>query len=91
MLLKDLKTYANLRYVGKQYVDDDNIAFINSFTVIDIGLSYSLENFRISMKVNNVFDVYYSTYGYAYEWEGYHEYYWPGATRNVYMGLEYGL
>ena len=43
------------------------------------------------VKVNNVFDTLYSTYGYGYEWDGYQAYYWPGATRNIFLTISYKI
>jgi outer membrane receptor protein involved in Fe transport len=81
--------FTNMRYVGKQYLDDENIGEIDSYFLMDLGGKYFYKNFVLTLKINNVFDTLYSTYGYGYEWEGYHAYYWPGATRNAFMSVSW--
>ena len=29
------------------------------------------------------------TFGYGYEWDGYHAYFWPGAPRNSFVNISY--
>lgn len=81
--------YCDLRHVGKQYVDDVNTedGAIDPFTVVNLGVKYQFGAAVFRLKVNNLFDILYSTYGYGYEWEGYWAFYWPGATRNYYATI----
>ena len=88
---RNIRTTLSLRHVGKQYLDNDNIGVIDPFVTIDAGVSYDTEHFNIGFKVNNLTDVLYSTFGYGYEWDGYHAFYWPGATRNWFVTMEYNL
>ncbi|MBC8216338.1 MAG: TonB-dependent receptor [Candidatus Marinimicrobia bacterium] len=84
-------TLLSLRHVGKQYLDAENIGEIMPFIVVDGGITYKSDHLSIGLKVNNLTDVLYSTFGYGYEWDGYNAFYWPGATRNWFVTLEYKL
>ena len=79
--------------VGRQYIDNENTeeGVIESFSVVNLGMKYRIGPIVLNVKVNNVFDTLYSTFGYGYEWDGYWAYYWPGATRNYYVTLTYFL
>jgi len=79
------------RYVGKRYIDPNNIEenSIEDYTVVDVGCSYQWKNITVSAKVNNLFDTLYVTHGEDWGW-GWVAY-WPGATRNVFVSLEYQL
>ena len=90
---KMIQTLVKLRYVGKQFVDDNNSpeGLINPFTLVDIGSSFKFGRTALKLKINNLFDTLYCTYGYGYEWNGYWAYFWPGATRSFYANLEYSL
>ena len=85
---KGIQTFIKLRHVGKQFVDDNNTpeGVIDPFTLVDIGSSLKIGKTALNLKINNLFDTLYSTYG--YEWDGYWAY-WPGATRSFYANLEY--
>ena len=76
---------------------------INPYTVVNAGLSFDLipalkknspvvrflKSFEGSLKVNNVFNVLYETYGSV---DGYGIPYWiPAATRNIYFNLKLGF
>jgi len=76
--------------VGKQFVDDNNTSegVIDPFTLVDIGSSLKIGKTALNLKINNLFDTMYSTYG--YESDGYWAY-WPGATRSFYANLEYNF
>ncbi|MGC9364178.1 MAG: TonB-dependent receptor [Fidelibacterota bacterium] len=89
--LNFLSMYITTRYVGKQYIDDENIGKNSDYLIFDGGVRIDFKHLEISAKVNNIFDVLYSTYGYGYEWEGYWAYYWPGATRNAFVSLSVKL
>ncbi len=86
-----VQLFANSRYIGKQYLDDQNIGDIDPYFLMDIGGKLSYKDLTLMLKINNLFDTLYSTYGYGYEWKGYHAYYWPGATRNAYMSISWGI
>ncbi|MDO9547858.1 MAG: TonB-dependent receptor, partial [Candidatus Marinimicrobia bacterium] len=79
------------RYVGEQYIDNENIGANPDFLLFDGGIRISYRHLELSAKVNNIFDTLYSTFGYGYEWDGYWAYYWPGATRNVFVSVSVKL
>jgi len=88
-----MMVFSDIRHVGRQYIDNENSeeGVIDHFTLVNVGLKYRLGPTELQLKVNNVFDVLYSTFGYGYEWDGYWAYYWPGATRNFYLSLSFEL
>ena len=88
---KGIQIFINLRYVGKQFVDDNNTpaGVIDPFTLINLGSLLKFGNVVLNLKINNLFDIMYSTFGYGYEEDGYYAYFWPGATRNFYASLAY--
>ena len=83
--------FIHWRRVGNMYVDKENTeeGLIDPFAIWDIGAKYNWQNLEVMLKVNNLFDKLYSTYGYGYDWEGYQAYYWPGATRNSFVNISY--
>ncbi|MCK4716932.1 MAG: TonB-dependent receptor, partial [Candidatus Marinimicrobia bacterium] len=87
--LDQLTFFINMRFVGKQYLDNQNLGTNNAFWLMDGGIRYVLKNIEVNCKVNNILDKLYSTYGYGYEWGGYNAYYWPGATRNGFISISY--
>ena len=88
---KGIQAFIKLRYVGKQFVDQNNTpaGMIDPFTLVGLGSSLKFGKAVLNLKINNLFDAMYSTFGYGYEWDGYWAYFWPGATRNFYANLEY--
>ena len=88
-----LQSFIKLRHVGKQFVDDNNTleGVIDPFTIVDLGSSLKFEKVALNLKINNLLDTMYSTYGYGYEWDGYWAFFWPGATRSFYASLEYNF
>ena len=90
---KDLQLFTHLKRVGRMFVDNSNnqAGAIDPYSLIDIGALYNFNNFEILLKANNILDTLYSTYGYGYEYNGYQAYFWPGATRNFYIGLTYNF
>ncbi len=76
----------HLSHTGRQYIDFDNSAdlAIAPYTLLNISAQKTWNNITVKLKINNVLDELYATYGYEY-WDGY---YWPGATRNGYLALE---
>ncbi|MFC1550342.1 TonB-dependent receptor [Candidatus Neomarinimicrobiota bacterium] len=69
-----------MKYVGKQYIDlpNSNDLSIAAYAIANCTLSFSKNGYKLTARINNLFDTLYSTYGYNY----YGGYYWPGATRN---------
>ncbi|MFP4547794.1 MAG: TonB-dependent receptor [Fidelibacterota bacterium] len=90
-LNSQISLFTNSRYVGKQYLDNQNIGEIDPYFLVDLGGNFKYKNLTLTAKVNNLFDTLYSTYGYGYEWDGYHAYYWPGATRSAFVSLSWGM
>ena len=90
---KNLLLFAHYRKIGGMYIDNINAedGYINSFGVFDLGTNISRGKFKVSLKINNVFNKLYSTYGYSYDYNGYNAYYWPGAERNTFINVSYKL
>jgi len=78
-----------VKYVGRQYIDDRNSRelSIDPFTVLNTRVRIKYHEFQVNFTVNNIFDKLYSTYGYSYDGG----YYWPGATRNMYLEIKYSF
>ena len=87
--VKSLRTSLAVKHVGKQYIDQANTEdiAIPAYTLLDLLASYKVGGLEISFKLNNVLDEHYATFGYEY----YGGYYWPGATRNHSLGLNYSF
>ncbi len=81
------------RRVGKMFIDKSNteVGTIDSYGIWNVGAQYKWKRLDVMFKVNNIFDKLYSTYGYGYEYNGYHAYYWPGATRNTFLSFSYSF
>ncbi|MFQ6609816.1 MAG: TonB-dependent receptor [Fidelibacterota bacterium] len=75
------------KYVGRQFIDSNNTRSlsIDPYFISNMGFWIKGKNWKFQFRVNNLFDVLYETYGYEY-WGGY---YWPGATRNMYLEIKY--
>jgi len=88
-VLERLSASLTFKYVGQQYIDDENTAelVIPAYIVNDLGAGLKLNQIKLQLKVNNIFNTQYATYGYAY----YGGYYWPGATRNYTLDLSYSF
>jgi iron complex outermembrane receptor protein len=92
-------TGLDLRYVGQQYVDGENREelAIDPHARVDLRASFDVAQalgsgraLDLQIRVLNVFDTLYETFGYSY----YDEFpptpvafYWPGATRSVFVSL----
>ena len=89
----NLKLFAQLKRTGRMYVDQDNTeaGAIKANTLLNLAASYQFNDLELMLKMDNVFDTLYSTYGYGYEYNGYQAYFWPGATRYTYLSLTYSL
>ncbi|WP_198305199.1 TonB-dependent receptor plug domain-containing protein [Arcobacter vandammei] len=59
-IIEPLSTNLNLRYIGRQYEDPDNIGNrnkIDGYTLVDLGLSYDInKNFTLYGGVDNIFN-----------------------------------
>jgi len=89
----NLSLLLHYKTIGQIYIDDENKeeAVITPYSLMNIGAKYEWHNLEVTLKINNLFDRLYSTYGYGYEYNGFQSYYWPGATRNVYLSFRYKL
>ena len=85
--------FAHLKRIGGMYIDNINSedGYINGYGIIDLGAHYSWKSLKISLQINNALNKLYSTYGYGYDYEGYNAFYWPGATRNMFINISYSL
>ena len=74
------------KYVGKQYIDENNTEdiAIDPYLIFNYSGWIQFDQVKLTARVNNIFDTLYATYGYDY----YGGYYWPGATRNISLALE---
>jgi len=88
-LMKNLSLALLIRHVGKQFLDEQNIGVNPAYWLVDAGLHYKIRRLAFNVKVNNLLNTLYATYGYGYEWNGYQAYYWPGATRNGFFSIAY--
>ena len=75
------------------YIDKYNTEAgkIDSYGIWNIGAQYKWNELDVMLKINNLFDKLYSTYGYGYDYDGYHAYYWPGSTRNSFLSISYSF
>ena len=86
-LFDDLNVNLAVKYVGSQYIDQANTEAlaIPDHALVDIMVRKKVGSLGLALRLNNVLDEQYATYGYAWG-EGY---YWPGATRNYSLALNY--
>jgi iron complex outermembrane receptor protein len=84
---KNFQTSLLSKYVGKQYLDntEKEDLTLSSYFINDLRFNYSfapkgIKEFGLSLLVNNVFGVKYSSNGYSYAGT---PYYYPQAGRNV--------
>lgn len=90
----------DLRYVGKQYVDGENTedlaidphARVDLRGTLDVAkLLGSTRTLGLEVRVLNVFDTLYETFGYSY-YDDFparpFAFYWPGATRSVFVTFQ---
>ncbi|MDP8207454.1 MAG: TonB-dependent receptor [Candidatus Electryonea clarkiae] len=84
----------NLRYVGKQYLDntEDEDRTIDPFSLLGLSMSYKvpenipLSGWEIKFRANNLLDEEYETAGWYDSWEG-ENFYFVGAERNYFVTL----
>ncbi len=83
--------FAHYKSIGQMWIDNENReeGLITPYTLLDVGAQLEWQKFSLMLKINNVFNKLYSTFGYGYEWDGYHAYYWPGAIRNSFLNMSY--
>ena len=85
--------WLNLKYVGKQYIDFMNTesSAIQPYFVADLGIRIPFNALRmdhvIDLRVNNVFNALYETFGYTYynDIDDRVDNYWPASTRSFYV------
>jgi outer membrane receptor for Fe3+-dicitrate len=85
--------WLNIKYVGKQYIDFMNTesSAIQPYFVADLGIRFPFYALRmdqvIDIRVNNVFNALYETFGYTYynNVDDRVDSYWPAATRSFYL------
>ena len=89
----NLLLYTNYRKIGGMYIDNINAedGYIGSYGILDLGANISWKKVKVDLKINNVFNRLYSTYGYSFEYNGYNAFYWPGAERNTFINLSYSF
>ena len=84
--------FIHWRRVGHMYIDKENTdpgGLIDPYGLWNFGVQYNWRGLEVMVKVNNIFDKLYETYGYGYEWDGYQAYFWPGAPRNSFINISY--
>ncbi|UCH09277.1 MAG: TonB-dependent receptor [Fidelibacterota bacterium] len=89
-----LDVWCDGSYRGLMYIDRQNTqeAAIDPATIFNVGLTFKVpipERFPLSalefrMKMDNVLDTLYETYGYNYWWVDRVDVYWPAATRRYF-------
>ena len=86
---KNILSSLSLKYVGQQFIDFENSdeLSIPSYFLADISLQLTFSKLGVQLKVNNILDAQYATFGYEY----YGGYYWPGANRNYVLNLNYSF
>jgi iron complex outermembrane recepter protein len=85
--------WLNMKYIGKQYIDFMNTesSAIQPYFVADMGIRVPFIALRmdhmIDIRVNNVFNALYETFGYTYynDVDDRVDNYWPAATRSFYL------
>ena len=98
------ETWAQFTHIGKQFIDfanTDSVA-IAPYTLLNLATRFELPTVgsvrsELTLRVNNVFDELYETFGYtyyddSYGWPPYRvDAYWPGATRSYFVELKIRL
>jgi len=85
--------WLNLKYIGKQYIDFMNTesSAIQPYFVADLGFRIPFKALRmnnmIDIRMNNVFNNLYETFGYTYynDIDDRVDNYWPASTRSFYV------
>ncbi|MCB0301174.1 MAG: TonB-dependent receptor, partial [Calditrichaeota bacterium] len=55
---------AGLRFIGSQFIDEDNALELDGYTTIDAGIFYRLNNARLGVNLKNIAGTEYFTRGY---------------------------
>ncbi len=89
LLGTQIRSSLMFKYVGKQYIDFTNTEdfAIPAYMLTSLAIQTEIKTLQIQLNINNLFDTSYATYGYEY----YGGYYWPGATRNYSLNLNYSF
>lgn len=96
-------TSLQIQHVGKQYLDntENEDRIVEAYQLLNFGISYKITNIfekadvDLNLKVNNLLDKEYETSGYYDAWgtdttpPG--NYLYPGAGRNIIMGIRFGF
>jgi len=91
-------SYIHLQHIGKQYLDntENDERSISAYTLLNLKLAYQLKNIlglkdlKLNFWMNNLLNKQYETAGYYDSWAG-ENFLWPGAERNFFVSLEFGL
>ncbi|NQT65778.1 MAG: TonB-dependent receptor [FCB group bacterium] len=101
--ISNLNLFAQMQYVGKQYLDNtenedriiDSFKVLNLGAIINIAKLFSKTDLQLNLRVNNILDEEYETAGYYDPWGGPDwtgaNYYWPAAGRNFVAGIRVGF
>ncbi|WP_374309421.1 TonB-dependent siderophore receptor [Methylocella sp.] len=57
--LAGLRVGAGIRYYGATTGDEENTFNVPNFTLLDAGISYEFQNWRVALNVNNILDTHY--------------------------------
>ena len=89
ILNENIEGLLSVKYVGKQFIDfaNSNELSIPSYILTDVSVHTSWSALEFQLRVNNLLDTEYATFGYEY----YEGYYWPGANRNYTLNLNYSF
>jgi len=101
--IRQLRFWAQAQHIGQQYIDGINTeaSKIDRYTIVNLSAQVELadlfnfdRSLSIELRVNNLFDTLYETYGYVY-YDGAtptpYSAYWPGATRSIFISLGMSL
>ena len=68
--LPQWEAHVGVRWVGNMYGDDANSYKRPAYTLVNLGLDYEVtEKSEIALRVYNVFDEIYATYGGSTQWQ----------------------
>ncbi len=86
-LMQDLRLNARLNFIGQRYFGGDNgnsFDKMSAYATMDLGADYTWKNFTFFVNVQNLFNKYYSEYGYNY---GYGASYYPSPGTLFWAGV----